>query len=162
VTQPTKDVVLGTGTFITALVYYRAASAIPETALADQVGPGGLPGMYAAVLAVLSAFLLAQALGSRRSRPGPDTAVRAPKKEARASWRVGGLLLVGVLYVAAAPSVGYVPALIALIAAATYLQGGAPARQLAAVAVCGAIVLWAVFVVLLGIPQPPGIWAAFF
>ena len=48
--------------------------------------------------------------------------------------------------------------LAALIMATTYYQGGAWNRQVAAVAVSGAVVFWLLFVMLLGIPQPAGFW----
>ena len=72
--------------------------------------------------------------------------------------RVSGLLLSGAVYIAIVPWLGYVLSLAALIFATTYFQGGGLSRRVALVALSGAVCLWILFVWLLGIPHPPGVW----
>jgi hypothetical protein len=69
-----------------------------------------------------------------------------------------GMLMIGVIYILVVPSLGYILSLAGLIFATTYYQGGAVNRQVAVVAVAGATLLWLLFVMLLGIPQPSGMW----
>jgi hypothetical protein len=143
-----RDLAFGASGAAIALGYGGWAAAIPESALADAVGPAGLPIAYAAVLLLLSIILIVRAL-------------RLPPHEPPAAFhtgRVGGMLAFGVAYVVLAPWLGYVVTLAGLILATTWYQSGGVTRTAVLVAVAGAIVFWLVFVALLGIPQPPGIW----
>ena len=141
--------------------YYAAAAAIPPTTLSDAVGPAGLPKAYAVVLAALALILIVNAgresrIVNRESRTlNPDSRFTIHNSRFQ---RVAGLLLIGVLYVALVSWLGYIVSLAALIAATTYYQGGRLNRQVALVAVCGALFFWVLFVVVLRIPQPSGLW----
>jgi hypothetical protein len=135
-----------------AAAYYVMASAIPESALADTVGPQGLPKTYAVVLGALSLVLI---LKSWTARPGVSDR-RIP------IVRVAGMLVIGIVYLAVVPWTGYILALTGLIAATTYYQGGGLNGRVALVALSGALFFWVLFVAILGIPHPPGIWPALF
>ena len=155
-----RDLVFGGAAFALAVGYYLMAAMIPASLLADAVGPQGLPKTYAALLAGLSLILIIRSLAShpfvRSVRLQPTISQQAVSQ--RSLWRVAGLLAIGAAYVVVVPWLGYMLSLAALIMATTYYQGGAWNRQVAAVAVSGAIVFWLLFVVLLGIPQPAGLW----
>jgi putative tricarboxylic transport membrane protein len=148
--------------------YYAAATLIPESQLADAIGPQGLPKTYAIVLALLSFVLIGQSLWRVRKDPPyeqKDPANVAAQESAyspRVLWRVGGMLLIGVVYIIGAPWIGYIPALAALIMVTTYYQGGGIKRRVALVSVSGAVFFWLLFVLLLGIPQPAGFWSSLF
>jgi putative tricarboxylic transport membrane protein len=153
------DLALGVLTLAIAVTYYVMAAAIPESGLADAVGPQGLPKAYALALGGLSLVLVARGLAARRhTGPPPHAAGERP----RALWRAAGMLLIGVGYIALAPYAGYILTIAALLVATTYYQGGRVDRHVAAVGVSGALLLWVLFVVLLGIPQPSGIWPSAF
>jgi putative tricarboxylic transport membrane protein len=81
-----------------------------------------------------------------------------PATQRQTLWRVAGLLAIGVAYVVVVPRLGYMLSLAALIMATTYYQGGALNRHVVVVAMSGAVVFWLLFVMLLGIPQPAGLW----
>jgi putative tricarboxylic transport membrane protein len=152
-----RDAALGGVTLALAVGYYLMAAAIPSSLLADAVGPQGLPRIYAVVLAALSLILLVKSLGRGAVAPekaGPDASSHA--------WRVAGLLGIGVIYVIVVPWLGYMLSLAGLIVATTYYQGGTINRRVVAVALSGAFALWLLFVMVLGIPQPAGLWPAFF
>jgi putative tricarboxylic transport membrane protein len=137
--------------------YYWMATLIPTSQLADAVGPRGLPTMYAALLALLSIILIVGSLLRRRGAlPADDSSSR--DVQGRTGWRVAGMLGIGVIYIAAAPWLGYLLSIAALILATTYYQGGALNRYVALVAISGAVFFWLLFVVLMRIPQPPGWW----
>jgi hypothetical protein len=159
-----RDLAFGAAGAIVAGGYYWQAASIPDTVLADAVGPRGMPIAYAAVLLVLSLILIARSLRDRGSgirdvkgfgfpggSPIPDP--RSPRV-----FRVTGMLAIGIGYVVVVPWLGYLATLACLIFVTSWYQSGIATRTTAVVAVAGAIVFWLVFVALLGIPQPPGIW----
>ncbi len=166
-----RDLAFGASGVVIAGGYYRLATSIPDSALADAVGPQGLPVAYAAVLALLSLILIARSLrpsnaepGSRIPDPGshiPDPGSRIPHPGSRL-LRVAGMLAFGALYIVLVPWLGYTASLAGLLFAVTWYLGGTVHRSMAVVAVSGAVVLWLLFVRLLGIPHPAGIWAGLF
>jgi putative tricarboxylic transport membrane protein len=74
----------------------------------------------------------------------------------RIAW-AAGLLGIGIGYLLIVQSLGYPLAMIALIAATILYHGEALSIKLIAVAVGGAIFLWALFVFVLGVSMPPGL-----
>ena len=154
-----RDLPFGIATLAVSAGYYWAATVIPTSQLADAIGPQGLPTTYAILLALLSVILIARSVAqrARESRQGAATAPR--DRHGRISWRVAGMLGMGVVYIVVAPWLGYAISIAALILATTYYQGGAINRQVVMVAVGGAIFFWLLFVVMMRIPQPPGWWA---
>jgi hypothetical protein len=159
------DRVLGLVMLALAAGYYAMAAAIPESPLADAVGPQGLPKVYAVVLAALTLLLI---VGGRvRRGPAGTTADRRPETGDRRPpgdrrlGRVAGLLAIGALYIALVPWLGYIVSLAALIAGTTYYQGGELNRRVALVACSGALFFWILFVWVLRIPQPAGVWPSF-
>jgi putative tricarboxylic transport membrane protein len=158
-----RDLAFGGATLALAVGYYAVAATIPHSGLADAIGPAGLPNAYAFLLAGLSLILIARSLGIRDSGLGtrkigtarrPTLASRIPSPGARAI----GMLMIGVVYVWVVTWLGYVLSLAGLIAATSYYQGGPLTRQVAIVAVSGAVFFWLLFVLLLRIPQPAGLW----
>ena len=154
-----RDVVLGSILLATSATYYLMTSAIPESQLADAVGAKGAPSIYAALLAGLSLLLIARAVMARRG----VRAIAADERTDGPPRTVGrelGMLAIGVIYILFVPVAGYVLSIAALIVGTAYYQGGRVTRQVLLVGTTGAVLLWLVFVVLLRIPQPAGIWSA--
>lgn len=160
--QSTRDLAFGGASLALAAGYYVMATAIPESVLADAIGPQGLPKTYAVLLGVLSLVLIVKSLRSgARVLTDPDARAVIPDPRSRV-WRVAGMLAIGVIYVAVVPWLGYVLSLTGLIVATTYYQGGGFDRRVAIVALSGALFFWLLFVVLLGIPHPAGFWPGLF
>ena len=162
-----RDLAFGGATLALSVAYYWMAAAIPESQLADAIGPQGLPKTYAVLLGGLSLILIARSLGARGSglgARGSPFESRIPSPEPRAPspqsplWRVAGMLAIGVVYILVAPWLGYLLSIAALILATTYYQGGHVDRQVAVVALSGGIFFWLLFVVMMRIQQPPGWW----
>jgi hypothetical protein len=151
------DLLFGSIAFVVSLGYYALAASIPSSQLADAVGPDGLPKAYALLLAALSVILIARSLTASR-RPDRPSAERSKTIAAWREWRAAGMLAIGAAYIAAVPWLGYVLSLAGLLFATIYYQGGTVNRQVAVVAVSGAVLCWVLFVVLMRIPQPPGLW----
>jgi putative tricarboxylic transport membrane protein len=137
-----------------AVAYYAMASNIQNSQLADEVGPAGLPKIYAVMLGGFSALLMARAL----LRPAPAGKTRDIGEEVFALRRALGVLAIGVAYVVLVPWLGYPLAIALVIGAASLYGGGQISLRLAGIAVLGAFGLWFVFVFLLHIGQPAGIW----
>jgi putative tricarboxylic transport membrane protein len=159
-----RDLLFGIATLVVAAVYYGLAVAIPQSDLADPVGPQGLPRVYALLLAALSLILIARSLRSRRSgsrnaelqNPEPSGS-RIPDPGSRA-LRVIGMLLIGVAYIIVLPWLGYLLSVAALITATIYFQGGVINGRSILVALSGAVCLWLLFIWLLRIQYPAGLW----
>jgi hypothetical protein len=143
---------------------------IPHSDIADVIGAQGLPKTYAALLAILSIVLIGRAALARRTAAVPDApavSVAPPVSEGppvpkHVGWRTFGMLLNGALYVALVTRLGYILSIAGLIASTIAFQGGELNRRSIAVAAGGALVLWLLFVRLLHIPHPPGIWPSVF
>lgn len=146
-----------------ALPYYLMADAIPTSLLSDAVGPGGLPKTYALILAGLSLILMGQSAARRRRAAARALWTAGAVRIERAQLlRGGGMLAIGFFYVLMVPHLGYIPTIALLIAGTTYYQGGTMTRQVGIVALCGALFFWLLFVLVLRIPQPPGLWPELF
>ena len=160
-----RDLVFGGACLALAAGYYLMAAAIPESALADTVGPQGLPKTYAIVLGTLALILIARSSAWKRSHrnatsppsPLPPSPLRSPSP-----FRIAGMLVIGILYLVFVPWLGYILSLACLIAATTYYQGGGVNARVALVSLTGALFFWVLFVAVLGIPHPPGIWPSLF
>jgi hypothetical protein len=157
VTLPlSRDATFGLLMLALAAGYYATASAIPPSTLDDTVGPQGLPKIYALILAALSLILIVRSI--RKGRDGaPKTEDRRPK-----TTRIAGMILIGVLYIALAPTLGYALTVALLLAATISYQGSVINRQVILVSVSGAALLWLLFVAFLGIAQPSGVWTSLF
>jgi hypothetical protein len=155
-----RELMLGSATLAIAAVYYLLAIRIPQSDIADVIGAQGLPKTYASLLAGLSIILIVRAVAARRTAAAPDVTPATPKPGGQRSvaWRVFGMLMNGVIYILVVPWLGYILSIAALIAATVYYQGGELNRRAAAVAIGGAVFLWLLFVRLLHIAHPAGIW----
>ena len=154
-----RDLVFGSATLALAVVYYALTVTIPQSDLADPIGPQGLPKTYAAVLAVLAIILIARSI-KRPANPEPANPEPAnPRTNEPANLgRVIGMLLIGVAYILVLPWLGYLLSVAALIAATTYFQGGSINLRSILVAISGALCFWVLFIWLLRIQYPAGLW----
>jgi hypothetical protein len=151
-----RDLVFGSATLAVAAVYYVLTSTIPQSDLADPIGPQGLPKTYAIVLAALSIVLIARSLkrGAKGKPANPESRTPNPGR----IGRVAGMLLIGIAYIFVLPYLGYLLSVGMLIAATTYFQGGPFNARSVLVAVSGAALFWALFIWLLRIQYPAGLW----
>jgi putative tricarboxylic transport membrane protein len=106
----------------------------------------------------LSLVLIVRSLRARRAAMPASDAQRDAGADRRVLVRVAGMLLNGIVYILIVPWLGYVVSVAALIAATTYFQGGGINRRTVIVALAGAMLLWLLFVWLLRIQYPAGLW----
>ena len=152
-----RDLAFGAAMLAVSLAYFRLTTEVPQSALDDAVGPVGLPRLYAIILAALAIVMIVRVAMAvvRRQPPRHDDGPRQ-------SWRFAGMLLLGVLYVAIVPWLGYLPSIALLIAGTAWYQGGVINRRVILVSASGALLLWLLFVAFLRIPQPAGAWTSIF
>ena len=152
-----RDLVFGSATLVLAALYYALTITIPRSDLADPIGPQGLPKTYAVVLAVLSIILIARSIKRSANLEPANLEPEITNHESRIP-RVIGMLLIGVAYIVVLPWLGYLLSVAALIAATTYFQGGSITRRSILVAISGALCFWVLFIWLLRIQYPAGLW----
>jgi len=154
-----RDLVFGSATLAVAAVYYSLTSTIPQSQLADPIGPQGLPTTYAIVLAVFSIVLIARSLRTASREPSNhEPSKHEPANRRRRMVRVAGMLLIGVAYIIVVPYLGYLVSVAMLITATTYFQGGQVNGRTLVVALSGAALFWVLFIWLLRIQYPAGLW----
>jgi putative tricarboxylic transport membrane protein len=152
----TRDTIVGLGLIVVAALYWLGADQIRVSSLEGIVGAQAVPKGLAVSLAVLSVLLIAQALLRPRRAGGPTG--EAEVGGARAHLRAAGMLLIGMGYLAVVGTIGYMPALVLLVLATALYLGQSPSARLVLVAVGLAVLYYLIFVRLLGIPLPPGVW----
>lgn len=154
---------------IGSVLYWHEANSIPISPLDGEVNAAAMPKMLATVLGFLSVLLitkvLIKALKTKRAgvRDAQNTSNEATKKTTR--WgehaRALGLVVIGVLYVALLPVLGYLISVALLIAAiALYMGATFGARFVGIIAVI-AVCFQLLFVQVLHIQLPAGILAQF-
>jgi hypothetical protein len=154
-----KDSLSGLVLLALAAAYYWATGAIADSTLSDEVGAIGLPLVLAVALAGLGLILIVRSLlAAKPAKTAHATGDADDDEEKDAKFpRAIGFLMFGAAYVLLVPYVGYLIG-VALLIASVALYEGAPRRWTVPVAaIGGAILYWAVFVKLLGVPQPAGI-----
>jgi hypothetical protein len=153
-----KDLASGIGVLLLSALVYYGASGIGSSYMADPVGPAGLPKLLAMVLGGLAVLLIGKSslelLKARR---------RASAEVSERPWRphlpAAGMLAIGVGYVLLAEVVGYVVGIALVILATALYQGAARGWRAPAIAVGGALSFWLLFVFVLHIGQPEGLWS---
>lgn len=142
---------------VLAVVVYYGATGIGTSYMTDPVGPAALPKALAVALGVFSLFLILQSLVGFRKRRR-----EAPAKVSEKPWQrhllAMGMLAIGIGYVLIAEWVGYMVGIALLLLAVTLYQGASWTWRPPAIALGGALFFWLLFVRLLGIGQPEGIW----
>jgi hypothetical protein len=152
-----RDTGVALGLLVLAGLYWLGADQIKVSRLEGIVGAQAVPKALAVSLAILAVLLIAQDLW--RARRAVVAAPEAEREDASdAHRRAAGMLLIGVAYLLIVGTVGYVPAVALLLLASARFMGRAWSVELVLIAVGGALVYYLLFVRLLGIPLPPGIW----
>jgi putative tricarboxylic transport membrane protein len=154
----TRDTGIALGLIALAGLYWLGADQIRVSRLEGIVGAQAVPKGLAVSLAVLAAILVAQDLLRWRRAAGVPSGEEAEVSGSRAHLRAGGMLLIGMGYLAVVGTIGYLPAVVGLVLATALYLGQSLSARLVLIAVSLALLYYLIFVRLLGIPLPPGIW----
>lgn len=153
-----KDLASGIGMLVLSIVVYYGASGIGTSYMADPIGPAGLPRSLAVVLGGLAVLLIAKSL-IELIRARRKASAATPESPWRRHLLAAGMLAIGGAYVLIAEVVGYMTGIALVILATTLYQGAARSWRAPAIALGGALSFWLLFVLVLNIGQPEGIWS---
>jgi putative tricarboxylic transport membrane protein len=158
-----RSLVTGIAALVIGAGYLAMAFQLHASALADAVGPAGLPKVFGFLMVALGLVQCLQAILAGRQ---PETAVAAgavaiESAEEGVGWaglaRAGGLLAIAVGYLLVIKVIGYPLAVAALLIAVAIYGGAKVTWRVFAIGIAGAAVYWLLFVEVLGIPLPTGI-----
>jgi hypothetical protein len=156
-----RDLIGAILALVLAGAYGYGASQIHKSSLIGKgVGADALPKGLAITLAVLAVILIVQAFVQRRKDPA-TAAPPTPEKKAEARHkhlRAGGMLLIGIGFLALVEYIGYIPAIFLMICATAVYNGRPMSWQVAGVAAGLTAVFYGLFDLVLHIPMPSGIW----
>lgn len=154
-----RNVIAGLVLLALAVVYWLGADVIPRSPLSGTVGADGLPKLLAVILGTLACILVVQSI-LLPQRDGAETtsSPEAAAERRRLHLRALGMLALGIGYVAIIETAGYLVSVALLIAATAVYNGRRPSLGLASVVVVAAAVFYVLFVRVLNVPLPAGIW----
>lgn len=155
-----RDLVGGLAASLIGAVYLYFAYQLRVSALDDSLGPAGMPRIYGWLLVALGLTLVAQAvIASLMRGRRTDSVAEWEGQGRRLAWAVG-LFVIGTIYLFFVETLGYLIAVgLLILATASYLGASAGVR-LMAVAGFGALLLWALFTLVLGVSMPTGVLSA--
>ena len=151
----TRDLVGGISAVIIGSIYLYHSTGLGSSALADSVGPAGIPLMLGLMMISLGVILCLRTIYH----------LLKTGKEVKSEWqgqgiriiRAAGLLLIGIAYLLVVQSLGYLLSIALLILLVALYQRATVSWRVFVISAGGAILLWAFFVLLLGVSMPSGI-----
>ena len=154
----TRDTGVALGLLALAGLYWLGADQILISRLEGIVGAQAVPKGLAVSLAILSILLIAQDLLRWRGATVVAGGEEGGPGRADPHLRAAGMLLIGMAYLALVGTIGYLPAIALLVLATARYMGRPWSGGLILVALGGALLYYLIFVRLLGIPLPAGVW----
>lgn len=156
-----RNVVTGVVLCVMAGLYWYLADGIPKSPMSGSVGADGLPKLLAICLGVLSLILIVQNVVSPAREPAaaPTDEDTGDAEFTRQGFVLAmKMLAIAVGYVLILPVLGYAVSAGLLLAAIAMFFGRPLGLQVLSFAVIGAVMAHLVFVTLLGVRMPVGIW----
>ena len=150
-----KDFVGGLIAILLGSLYLFIAFQQRVSALADTVGPAGMPKVLGILMLSLGVILCVQSVVHSLKTNAP--ALAEWQGEGKRFVRAFGLLCLAIVYLVLVSILGYALAIAVLLTLVALYLGAQFSWQLAAIAIGGAAILWAIFVLLLDVPMPSGI-----
>lgn len=141
-----------------SVIFWLGADAIPKSRLGGSVGADGLPKTLAIALGVLSLGLIAQTLLMARAAPAAAVERESRTERRNLHLRALGMIVIGAVYVAVVPYLGYVLSIALLLLAVALYNGKRASRGLVLFTILGAVVFYVLFVQILDVPLPAGFW----
>lgn len=171
-----RDVWIGVLFLILTGLYWRSASTIPISPLDGVVNAAAMPHALSVAMVFFCLVLILRSLAVewlfvRAARAAAATTAGMAPQRAEAGEKDGTLrdhlravamLAIGVGYLLILPTLGYVLSMMLLVGAVASFIGGRASVYTAGVAVATAVVFYLLFVQVLDIPLPAGIWPSLF
>jgi putative tricarboxylic transport membrane protein len=153
----TRDFAGGLATIFLAIVYLVFSFRQRVSALADAIGPAGMPKVLGFLMLGLGIMLCAQSLYQSISR-SEDPASQWQGEGFRL-LRALGLLIIAIAYLLLVNLLGYALSIAISLALVALYLGAVANWKLVITALLGAGFLWTIFVILLDVPMPAGIFS---
>ena len=162
-----RDIVAAIGLMVLALAYGLKALTIPGSALTGKgLGAGAVPSALAIAMGLFALMLLLRSARGLRRFARTQTAMTASPvpwaERLRPHHRALGMLGIGIAFVILLEFTGYGLAIGLLLAATAWYNGQRKLKPLLLFAAGGAVVYDILFVHVLGVTLPQGIWPALF
>lgn len=150
-----RDLILGLTAFSLGAAYTYQAAQIPRSALGDAVGAGGVPQILGLIMCLCGVMLIVQSLWLRRAGNYVPEAISEVFADPRHLMVfAGGVVVCTIAYFFLLNLVGYIVAMTLYLTAIIRLQGVAFSMRSGLVALLGAVGLWLLFDIFLGINLP--------
>ena len=150
-----KDFAGGLVSVSIGCIYLYFSFELRSSPLSDTVGPAGSPKLLGVLMVCLGLMLCIQSLYKFfKLRISEDEW----HGQAKVMLRAFGMLSMGVVYLLIVKTLGYLLSIMLLIYIVALYQGVRPGWRVAAISMGGAVMLWAIFVLLLGVSMPSGIF----
>lgn len=164
-----RDVWIGLLFIIVTVFYWRSANTIPISPLDGVVNAAAMPKALSVAMFAFCTILIVRALAiewlfvraarAAGAKADPQRAEAGEKDGTlRDHLRAGGMLALGVGYLLILPFLGYVVSMILFVTAVSLFIGSKSIPYTLGVGTATAAVFYLLFVQLLDIPLPAGIW----
>lgn len=156
-----RDLVCGVISLAIALVYLSAVGSIPESSLGDIVGASGVPHVLGYALVAVSIFFIGQRIVALWMRSGTSEEPESGGVFDRpwTAFRLaGGAMAISAGFILIFEPIGYIPSIALLLLAMGLYQGIRLGWRFLVISLVGAAALWVIFVVVLGVHMPTGVW----
>ncbi|MYZ48632.1 tripartite tricarboxylate transporter TctB family protein [Propylenella binzhouense] len=153
-----RDFYVGLVILAGAALYWTAAGRIPISFLDGVVTASTMPRTLALVLGMLALALMGQSVAARLRNSPAAPAEDGERPTWRQHGRALGMLAIGIGFLAALPVLGYALSVGLLLAVAAFFNGRQRPLPLLAFGLLGAILFYALFVLVLRVPMPGGVW----
>ena len=153
----TRDFAGGLAAICFASFYLIRAFQQRVSALADTIGPAGMPKVLGFLMLGLGIILCLQSL--IKSFRSTENLPSDWQQEGKKILDAFGLLGLAILYLLVVGFLGYALSIALLLAAVALYLGASLSWKLGLIALGGAGLLWTAFVILLGVPMPAGFFS---
>lgn len=153
----TRDFAGGLAAICFASFYLYRAFQQRVSALADTIGPAGMPKVLGFLMLGLGIILCLQSL--IRTLQTTESLPSDWQQEGKKILAAFGLLGLAIIYLLLVGFLGYTLSIALLLAAVALYQGASLSWKLGLIALGGAGLLWTAFVILLGVPMPAGVFS---
>jgi len=142
-------------------VYLYFAYGIHKSALADTMGAGGVPRVYGWLMVGLSLILICQSLWAFLRNKAEVSLVEEWQGQGLKTLKAAGLLCFGIIYLLIVETLGYLLSIALLLLGVALYRGAPIGIRVVLTSIGGAIFIWVIFVIVLGVRMPPGILETF-
>ena len=157
----TRNLAGGLLSLVLGSVYLYFAYGIHKSALADTMGAGGVPRLYGWLMIGLSILLICQAVWAYLRSDAKISWNEEWQGQGMKTIKAAGLLCFGIVYLLIVDILGYLLSIVLLLFGVAWYRGAPFGLRVIVTSIGGAIFIWAIFVLVLGVHMPPGILKSF-